>query len=125
VISPYAKRGAVVHTPYDFESVLRSIELILGLRPMNLFDAQATPMYDAFDSRAQNTEAFGAIAPRYPILEPNPAHPSSAAAQAAARINTSLPDRLSQRLLDRVLWKSVHGPRSEPPPPGPGGVGER
>ena len=40
VISPYAKRGAVVHTRYDFLSVIRSIELILGIEPLGLFDAQ-------------------------------------------------------------------------------------
>jgi hypothetical protein len=34
--------------------------------------------------------------------------------------NTTIPDHIAQRLLDRVLWKSVHGPNSEPPPPGPG-----
>jgi hypothetical protein len=39
-------------------------------------------------------------------------------------MDTSVPDRISQRLLDRVLWKSVHGPRSEPPPPGPGANGD-
>jgi hypothetical protein len=124
VVSPYAKRGAVIHTPYDYESVLRSVELILGLEPMNLFDAQATPMYDAFSSSPANSEPFSALAPTYPLLEMNPSHPSSAAAREAARHDTTIPDQLSQRLLDRVLWKSVHGPRSEPPPPGPNAVGE-
>jgi hypothetical protein len=122
VISPYAKLGAVVRTPYDFPSVLHSIELILGLRPMNLFDALATPMYDAFCSSPCNSQPFSALPPTYPLLEENPAVPASSAARAAARVDTTVPDRVPQRLLDRVLWKSVYGPRSEPPAPGPNAV---
>jgi DNA-binding beta-propeller fold protein YncE len=124
VASPYVKRGAVVHTPYDFLSMLRSIELILGLRPMNLFDAQAAPMYDAFQSKPANAEPFTVRAPTYPLLEENPAQPTSAAAREAARHDTSIPDHISQRLLDTVLWKSVHGPGSKPPRPGPNAQAE-
>jgi DNA-binding beta-propeller fold protein YncE len=120
VISPYAKRAAVVHTSYDFLSAIRSIELILGLRPLNLNDAAAAPMYDAFTPGRDNAAPFDARAPTYDLLEENPAHPASAAARSAAGIDTTVPDRISQRLLDRVLWQSVHGARSQPPPPGPG-----
>jgi DNA-binding beta-propeller fold protein YncE len=124
VVSPYAKRGAVLHVRYDFPSVVRSVELILGLKPMNLFDAQAEPMYDAFDSSASNAEPFTAVPPQYPLDETNPAQPTSAAAREAAKLDLRVPDRIPQRLLDRVLWKSVHGPQSEPPPPGPNADGE-
>jgi hypothetical protein len=48
VFSPYAKRGAVVHTRYDMLSVIRSMELIMGMKPLSFADAVATPMYDAF-----------------------------------------------------------------------------
>jgi DNA-binding beta-propeller fold protein YncE len=124
VVSPYAKKNAVIHTRYDFPSVVRSVELILGLRPLNLFDAQAEPMYDAFDSEPLNSEPYSAVPATYPLSETNAAKPSSAAAREAARIDTSVPDRIGQRLLDRVLWKSVYGPRSEPPPPGPNADGD-
>jgi hypothetical protein len=43
VTSPWARHGAVVHTRYDQDSVLHTIELILGLHPLSLFDALATP----------------------------------------------------------------------------------
>jgi DNA-binding beta-propeller fold protein YncE len=124
VVSAYAKRGAVLHTRYDFPSVVRSVELILGLHPLNIFDAQAEPMYAAFDSSPSNAEPYSAAAPSYPLDEANPSTPSSSAARASSRINTSVPDRISQRLLDRVLWKSVHGPASEPPRPGPNAAGD-
>jgi DNA-binding beta-propeller fold protein YncE len=118
-ISPYARRGAIVHTRYDFASVLRSVELILGLKPMNLFDAMGTPMYDAFGSTPSNSEPFDALPATYPILEENSSNPSSAVARAGNKYDTHVPDRIPQRLLDRVLWASVHGSRSKPPPPGP------
>jgi YVTN family beta-propeller protein len=124
VASPYAKNG-VVSTPYDMVSAIRSMELILGLRPLNLFDSQAAPMYDAFTSQPSNDAPFNALAPTYNLLEENPASPSSAAARAGTKFDTTLPDRISQRLLDRIIWKSVHGPSSTPPPPGPNAeVGE-
>jgi hypothetical protein len=104
--------------------MLRSIELILGLRPMNLFDSQAAPMYDAFQSTPTNAAPFAVRAPTYPLLEENPAQPTSAAAREAARHNTSIPDHISQRLLDTVIWKSVHGRHAKPPPPGPNAQAE-
>ena len=48
VASPYCKRGAVVSTQYNTTSLLRTIEQILGILPMNVFDAAATPMFDCF-----------------------------------------------------------------------------
>ena len=47
-ISPYARRGAVDSTMYSTCSMLRTMELILGLQPMTQFDAAATPMYNSF-----------------------------------------------------------------------------
>jgi len=123
-ISPYAKRGVVDATPYDMVSVIRSIELILGLRPMNLFDGAAAPMYDAFTPGPDNAAPFDVVPPTYNLLEENPAKPTSAAARAAARIDTTSPDRISQRLLDTVLWKSVRGPHAIVPPPGPNATPE-
>jgi len=50
VISPYARRHAVDSTLYSTTSMLRTIELILGLRPMSQFDAAAAPMYASFQA---------------------------------------------------------------------------
>jgi DNA-binding beta-propeller fold protein YncE len=118
VISPYAKDG-VVSTPYDMVSAIRSMELILGLRPLNLFDSQAAPMYDAFTGTPDNPEPFDALPPTYNLLEENPASPNSAAATAGDKFDTTIPDQIPQRQLDKIIWQSVHGPNSTPPPPGP------
>ena len=68
VFSPYAKAGAVIHTRYDMLSMIRSIELILGMKALGLSDAVATPMYDAFQSTPSNSAPFNALSPTYPLL---------------------------------------------------------
>ncbi len=50
-VSPYVKRNAVVHDRLDQLSMLRTIEIILGLRPLNLNDALAIPMFGIFTSK--------------------------------------------------------------------------
>ena len=119
VFSPYAKRGAVVHTRYDMLSMIRSIELILGMRPLGFPDAVATPMYDAFQPTPSNSAPYDVVAPTYPLLERNP---NTAANRALSRgYDFVLRDRVPQDVFDRVLWYSVHG-TSSPPPPGPGAI---
>src|SRR5581483_8095453 len=51
VISPYTKRHTVVHTNYNQTGLVRSIENILGLPPMNQMDATATPLSDCFTDK--------------------------------------------------------------------------
>lgn len=117
VVSPYAKRGAVTHTRYDFPSVIRSMELILGMQPLGLFDALAAPMYDVFTPTPDNAEPFGAAAPGFDVFETNPT--AGATARRWRRFDLRGVDRVPQHELDAALWKSVHGLRSRPPPPGP------
>ncbi|HEY3021007.1 MAG TPA: bifunctional YncE family protein/alkaline phosphatase family protein [Solirubrobacteraceae bacterium] len=118
VASPYAKAGAVVHTRYDQLSVLRTIELILGLDPLSLNDALATPMYDAFDSTPANLAPYDALPETQDLLATNP-H-SGPGARASARLDFAHVDAVPQHDLDNLLWRGVHGWRSTPPPPGPG-----
>ena len=51
IASPYARHGAVDHTYYSQLNVVRTIEQILGLPPMNQLDMAAEPMFGAFDDR--------------------------------------------------------------------------
>ena len=117
VISPFAKQGAVVHTRYDFLSVMRSMELILGMKPLGLFDDLATPMYDVFTPNPDNGDPYSAIQPTWPLNERNAN--TRANQRLAGGLNLQQPDRVSQRSLDRQIWKTIYGPNSEPPPPGP------
>ena len=118
VISPYARRGVVLHTRYDLLSAIRSMELILGMKPLSLNDALATPMYDAFSSKAVNAAPVTAIPARIDLLKLNTA--TSPDAKLSSRLPLGRLDSVPQWQLDRILWHSVHGAHSESPPPGPG-----
>jgi phospholipase C len=59
VISPYAKKGYIDHTPYEFSSMLRFAEDILGLAPLTKRDLGANDMFNAFDFTQQ---------PRSPLI---------------------------------------------------------
>ncbi|MEJ7892831.1 MAG: bifunctional YncE family protein/alkaline phosphatase family protein [Solirubrobacteraceae bacterium] len=120
-ISPYAKRGAVIHTRYDFLSFIRTLEIAVGMEPLNLFDAVAVPMYDVFTSEPENGEPYTAIRPDVNLTERNTAQ--SPNARLSARLPLNFTDRTPQRYLDKILWQYVHGPGSEPPPPGPNASG--
>jgi YVTN family beta-propeller protein len=123
VISPYAKPGAVIHTRYDLVSVVRSIELILGMDPLSLNDAAATPMYDAFASTPVNSAPYTALVPKVDLMEMNTA--TSPDAEWSVSLPLEAPDQVSQADLDIILWHSVYGADSTPPPPGPGAEGEK
>jgi DNA-binding beta-propeller fold protein YncE len=120
-ISPYTKRGAVVHTRYDFLSFIRTLELIVNMKPLNLFDATAVPLFDAFTSDPANADPYDVIVPEQNLLERNTAASPNAALSKRLPLNT--PDRVPQSVLDRILWQHRHGADSEPPPPGPNASG--
>ena len=117
VISPYTKPGAVIAHRYDFLSVIRSMELILGMEPLGLNDALAEPMYAAFTPTAQNSAAYTVVVPKQDRLAVNPASAPDAALSAS--LDFSHLDQVPQRLLDRILWHAVYGEDATPPPPGP------
>jgi hypothetical protein len=120
VISPWARQGAVIHTRYDQYSVLRTIELILGLDPLALNDALATPMYDAFISGSQqpNDAAYTVRSPTYPLTTTNTA--SAPSAKLSRELTWNRLDAIPQAISDEILWASVHGTAMPAPAAGPG-----
>ncbi|MBC8164880.1 MAG: hypothetical protein H7Y20_03280, partial [Bryobacteraceae bacterium] len=112
VLSPYTRRGIVDSTMYNTTSILRTMELILGLRPMTHFDAGARPMWAAFSSEP-NTKPFDAATPTYPLDERNPS--ATAAAFRSAKLDLSEADRIDDDELNGILWRAIR--RSEPPAP--------
>ncbi len=121
-ISPYTKRGKVDHTRYDFLSFIRTMELVIGMKPLNLFDATGVPLYKAFDADASdNNEPYDAIIPNVDLTATNTA--SAPNAKLSARLPLESTDQVPQRVLDRILWQYRHGADSEPPPPGPNASG--
>ena len=113
-VSPYTRRGAVDSTLYSTASMLRTIELILGLPPMSQYDAAAAPMYGAFRA-SPSLAAFTRREPRVALDEMNGATAWGAAASVA--MNLEEPDRAPDLELNEILWKSVRGAASPMPPP--------
>ncbi len=69
VVSPYAK-GGVLHGHYATTSVLRTMELMLGIQPLSTYDAMAVPLYAAFTAMA-DLRPFAAIRPQVDITARN------------------------------------------------------
>lgn len=114
VASPFARRGVTVSTNYNTTSVLRTIEQILGIPPMNVFDASAEPMRDCFTETADPTP-FVALPNRVPLDEMNPA-PTAIAdpqlradAELSATFDFAQVDRAPEQALNRVLWRAMRG----------------
>jgi hypothetical protein len=119
VISPWAARGAVVHTRYDQYSALRTAEILAGIDPLSINDGLAAPMYDAFATTADvEGTRYTAIKPAQPLNEINGQTAPMAALSRALPLDR--PDLVPQALLDRILWAAVHGADAPAPAPGPG-----
>ena len=112
VISPYVKRHRVDGTMYNTASVLRTIELLLGLRPMTHFDAGARPMTSVFES-TPDLASYAVEKPRIPLDTRNPA--GAPGARASARMNFDEADAIDDDELNDILWVAIR--RSAPPPP--------
>ena len=113
-VSPYTKRGAVVSTQYNTTSLLRTIEQILGLPPMNQFDATATPMFDCFTDKP-DFDPFRSVANRVPLDAMNP-RPDTIAdallrrnALLSARLDFERIDACPEDVFNRILWHAVKG----------------
>jgi hypothetical protein len=120
VVSPYTKRRAVVSTQYNQTSLLRTIELILGLPPMNQMDATATPMTDCFTDQPDFTP-YVAEPNTIPLDRMNPA-PQKVAdpllrrqAYASARLPLERMDQCPEDLLNRILWHAMRGSQAPYP----------
>ena len=119
VISAYTKRHAIIHTQYNHTSLLRTMELMLGLPPMNQFDATATPMFDCFASTPDYTP-YTAVTNQVPLdqLNPPPKKVADAHARqdayASARLPLAQPDQCNEDVLNHILWRSMMGSKPYP-----------
>ncbi len=118
VLSPYSMTGSVLHTPYNQQAMVRTIEQILGLPPMNIEDAIATPMSDCFVDSPKDS-FYQALPNLIPLDELNP--PLSAlSGQALHFARQSLHpdfDRIDSGrddALNRILWFSMQGNKPYP-----------
>ena len=126
VASPYAKRGVIDSTFYSQPGMVKTIELMLGLPALSLFDLVATDMRASFlgGSDTPDYTPYMAITPKQSLFETNArvgaitgpdAGPRRAAALASARMNFHDPDAAPTEQLNRILWGEAKGWRAKYP----------
>ena len=114
VISPYTRRHTVDSSMYSTASMLRTMELILGLKPMTQFDAAALPMAASFQVEPQLTP-YEARPAGVALTTLNRA--SDWGAELSQSFDFSREDAADDLQLNEVVWKSVRGEKSVMPPP--------
>lgn len=112
-ISPYTRRGEVISNHYNQNSILRTIELILGLPPMTQFDMAANSMEDCFTSEADFTP-YTALPNRIPLDQMNASLGMLKGKQLFyAKKSMEMPlddvDEADEDLFNRIIWHSVKG----------------
>ncbi len=105
LISPYAA-GGVQHAMYTQASVLRTIEIVLGLPPMSSYDAGAAPLSPAFKPTPDLTP-FDAQPAQIDVHLKNGS--TAYRASDSARFDLSGADRVDSRTMNDILWHSVKG----------------
>lgn len=108
VISPFVKRRQVDHTMYNTVSVLRTMEAILGMRPMTTFDAGARAMTTVFQG-TPDLSTFDSEKPRTPLDTRNPAH----SAIKWHHFDLREADEIDDDGMNAELWQTV---KHEPVP---------
>jgi DNA-binding beta-propeller fold protein YncE len=114
VVSPYARRNTTITTQYNTTSVLRTIEQILGMKPMNQFDASALPMFDCFTEQA-NFAPFDSVPNNIPLdqMNPNPSAMLDSVLRSDAIVSATLNfrevDKAPEDVLNRILWRAMKG----------------
>jgi len=114
VVSPYAKRQVTVSQMYSTTSVLRTIELILGLPPMSQYDASALPMWECFTGQP-DLQPFEELPASYNIREMN--REKTSLSDQSEKFNLEIMDAAPDLEFSEVVWKTVKGINSRMPAP--------
>jgi YVTN family beta-propeller protein len=122
VISPWIHKNAVDHRFYNTDSILKTMESILGLPPLTQYDAIANPI-DDFDTAPSNNAPYAAtpagsqvMCEKTPSLARfRPGDPMRKWALESAKMNFNVPDSAPAGKLNLILWKSVKGPKAVMP----------
>ena len=113
-ISPYIRRGGRDSTLYSTSSMLRTMELILGLKPMSQFDAAAMPMFASF----QNEPDLKPYVAREVTVDLEEKNTKTAwGADRSKKMNFAKEDAADDLQLNEVIWRSIRGAKSPMPPP--------
>jgi hypothetical protein len=115
-ISPYIKRGSVDHTTYAHQCMLKTIELMLGVKPLSVFDLIAPDMRASFvgPNESPDLTPYRVVEPRQSIYDRNPrvsqlTGPERQAAVASSKMRFDVPDAAPSEALNRILWHAARG----------------
>ena len=117
VISAYNRPGALVHHYHSTASLIRTMELLIGLPPMNQIDASATPM-DVFQAKPDLTPYMAAlpdVALDNLIVQPTHDKETALWIHRSEQQNFDAPDLADPQALNRIIWFSVRGDREKYP----------
>lgn len=114
VAGGFVKKGFVDHTPYTTTSMLRTIELILGLPPMSQYDAAATPMWRCFNT-VPDHGPFAVLPCQVDLNEKNTA--INKWSMLSEKLDFSKEDRAPDGPFNEIIWRAVKGLDSPCPPP--------
>lgn len=114
VAGGFVKRKFIDHTMYSTSSMLRTIELILGLPPMSQYDAAAEPMWRCFSTNPDLTP-FTAVPALVDLNEKNVKNTPSA--RLSETFDLSKEDAIPDLVFSEVIWKAVKGEGSKMPAP--------
>ena len=109
----YVKQNYIDHTVYTTSSLLRTMELILGLPPMSQYDASATPLWRCFDNTPDHP-SFKARACQVNLDERNTAQ--SVWQQKSEKFDFTKEDAINDEDFNQVIWRAVKGLDSQCPP---------
>jgi YVTN family beta-propeller protein len=113
VVSPWVRRGEVDSTFYTQVSMVRTIELILGLPPMTQYDAAAMPMFACFQNRPEAV-VYHPLQPKVDLKAVN--KPNAFGAKISAQMDFDDYDRAPEDQLNRILWAVAKGADVPYPP---------
>jgi hypothetical protein len=106
VAGGFVKRKFVDHTMYSTSSILRTLELILGMPPMTQYDAAAEPMWRCFSS-TPNLEPFTSVPAEIDITQRNTA--MNEWQRRSEKFNFSKEDEVPDMEFNMVLWHGIKG----------------
>ncbi|MDP4290073.1 MAG: bifunctional YncE family protein/alkaline phosphatase family protein [Bacteroidota bacterium] len=112
-VSPYTKRGEVIRTQYNQNSILRTIELIFGLPPMSQFDLVANPMVECFTDKP-DFSPYTALPNQIPLDQLNPKLATLKGkprywANKSMELAFDDADEADDNVLNKILWHATMG----------------
>jgi len=115
VVSPYIRRGTVDHRFFNTDSTIRTMELLLGLPPLNQYTAVAEPLA-VFTDTPQNSDPYQAILPAKEIVSEINGAQAYRAQDSLALLNPLVEESAPDEELNDILWHAIKGVDVPAPP---------